>query len=85
LAELTDRAASLLRFLEHHADADGLVRPESGVNYHTIPQRWVEFESANVPLGGGVEATSDDFEETLSELVLKHRVFADLVVIKILR
>jgi hypothetical protein len=61
------------------------VRPESGVNYHTIPQRWVEFESGNVPLGGGVEATSDDFEESLSELVLKQRVFADLVVIKILR
>jgi len=86
LAELTDRAASLLRFLEHHADNEGLVRPETGVNYHTIPQRWVEFESANVPLGGGgVEATSDDFEETLSELLLKQRVFADLVVIKILR
>ena len=85
MAELTDRAASLLRFLEHHANVDGLVRPESGVNYHTIPQRWVEFESANVPLGGGVEATSDDFEETLSELVLKQRVLADLVVIKILR
>ena len=85
MAELTDRAASLLRLLEHHADADGLVRPESGVNYHTIPQRWVEFESATVSLGGGVEATSDDFEESLSELVLKQRVFADLVVIKILR
>ena len=84
MAELTDRAASLLRFLEHHADADGLVRPESGVNY-TIPQRWVEFESASDALGGGVEATSDDFEETLSELVLKQRVFANLVVIKILR
>ena len=85
MAELTDRAASLLRFLQHHADADGLVRPESGVNYRTIPQRWVEFESATVPLGGGVEATSDDFEESLSELVLKQRVFADIVVIKILR
>jgi hypothetical protein len=73
------------RFLEHHADADELVRPESGVNFHTTPQRWVEFESANVPLGGGIEATSDDWEEAMSELVLKQRVFADLVVIKILR
>jgi len=49
LPELTDRAVSWLRFLEHHADADGLVRPESGVNYHTIPQRWVEFEPRTFP------------------------------------
>jgi len=76
LPELTDRAASLLRFLEHHADVDGLVRPESGVTLNTIPQRWADFESASnpVPLGGTVEATADDFEDVLSELVMKRRV-----------
>jgi hypothetical protein len=78
MPDLTDRAASLLRFLEHHADAEGLVRPESGVNYNTIPQRWVEFESASGPFGGTVDATVDDFEDVLSELVLKGRLQADL-------
>jgi len=76
LADLTNRAASLLRFLEHHADKEGLVRADSGVEYNAIPQKWADFESANnpVPLGGRAEATADDFEDVLSELVMKQRV-----------
>jgi hypothetical protein len=79
LPELTARAASLLRFLEHHADADGVLRPESGVTYTTVPQQWADYESANnpVPLGGIVEASADDFEDVLSELVMKRRLQAD--------
>jgi hypothetical protein len=87
LPELTERAESLLRFLEHHADSDGLVLPESGVSYMTLPQRWVDYESANnpVPLGGAVEANVDDFEDVLSELVLKRRLQADLRQLRVVK
>jgi hypothetical protein len=87
MPDLTERAASLLRFLEHYADFDGVVRPESGVTYNTVPQRWVDFESANnpVPLGGTVEVNVDDFEDVLSELVLKQRVQADLRQIRLVK
>lgn len=87
MPDLTERAESLLRFLEHHADEDGLVRPESGVTYNTVPQRWVDYESANnpVPLGGAVEANVDDFEDVMSELVLKRRVECDLRQIRLVK
>jgi len=87
MPELTPRAASLLRFLSHHADVDGVLRPESGVTYTTAPQRWAEYESANnpVPLGGRVEATVDDFEDVLSELVMKRRLQADLRQIRLVK
>ena len=75
MPELSDRASSLLRFLRKNADAERVVRPESGVTYQSAASKWAEAEVANPPggirVGGLFEASSDDFEEVVSELVLK--------------
>lgn len=73
MPELTYQAERLLRFLERHADADHVVRPDSGINFETAAQKWRAEELENPPagirLGGKFEANVDDFPEVIDELV----------------
>lgn len=72
MPELTPRGASLLRFLELHADADNLVIPPSGSTTEDLQLLWSHAEGLSHMLTGG--HLPDDFPEVLSELVLKDRV-----------
>jgi hypothetical protein len=55
-----------------------MVRPGSGLTFETVPQRWAEAELKNPPagveLGGVFEANVGDFDELISELILKRRL-----------
>jgi hypothetical protein len=52
-----------------------VVRPESGITYETAASKWAEADidnpSGGLRIGGLFEASNDDFEEVVSELVLK--------------
>jgi hypothetical protein len=72
MPELTPRGASLLRFLEVHADADNVVIPPAGSSTEDLQLLWSHAEGLPNMLKGG--HLPDDFPEILSELVLKGRV-----------
>jgi hypothetical protein len=72
MPELTERAASLFRFLKDHADAEGCV---VGVTYHNAANMWEQAQSGGeVDLRGTFEVSADDFPEALAELVMKGRI-----------
>jgi len=72
MPDLTPRGASLLRFLEHHANEDHLVIPPSGATSEDLQLLWSKTEALPNMLTGG--HLPEDFPEILSELVLKGRV-----------